>query len=175
MNSEKRSRMCRAGLMLAFLAIFTGAASRRGFAQSTTEGAIGGTVTDQSKAVVPGATVTAKNIATNTTTTAVTDASGHFTVIRLNPGTYTVDVSLSGFTPFNQGGIIVEVGRVTNMDVTISVGGPGRVGQCRRPGAGHQPRIVRPLDEHQSDVDREPAGQRAALVELRAEYARRGA
>ena len=115
--------MCRAGLVLAFLAIFTGAASRRGFAQSTTEGAIGGTVTDQTKAVVPGATVTAKNNATNTTTTAVTDASGHFTVIRLNPGTYTVDVSLSGFTPFNQGGIIVEVGRVTNMDVTISVGG----------------------------------------------------
>ena len=72
---------------------------------------------------LPGATVTAKNNATNTTTTAVTDASGHFTVIRLNPGTYTVDVSLSGFTPFSQGGIIVEVGRVTNMDVTISVGG----------------------------------------------------
>ncbi len=44
-------------------------------------------------------------------------------MIRLNPGTYAVDVSLSGFTPFNQGGIIVEVGRVTNMDVTIGVGG----------------------------------------------------
>jgi hypothetical protein len=123
MNSEKRSRMYRAGLVFAFLAVFAGAASRRGFAQSTTEGAIGGTVTDQTKAVVPGATVTAKNTATNTTTTSVTDANGHFTVIRLNPGTYTVDVSLSGFTPFNQGGIIVEVGRVTNVDVTISVGG----------------------------------------------------
>ena len=123
MNSEKRSRMYRVGLVFAFLAVFAGAASRRGFAQSTTEGAIGGTVTDQTKAVVPGATVTAKNTATNTTTSTVTDANGHFTVIRLNPGTYTVDVSLSGFTPFNQGGIIVEVGRVTNMDVTISVGG----------------------------------------------------
>ena len=73
--------------------------------------------------MIPGATVTAKNNATNTTTTTVTDANGHFTVIRLNPGTYTVDVSLSGFTPFNQGGVIVEVGRVTNLDVTISVGG----------------------------------------------------
>ena len=123
MNSEKRSRMYRVGLVFAFLAVFAGAASRRGFAQSTTEGAIGGTVTDQTKAVVPGATVTAKNTATNTTTSTVTDANGHFTVIRLNPGTYTVDVSLSGFTPFNQGGVIVEVGRVTNMDVTISVGG----------------------------------------------------
>jgi hypothetical protein len=91
-------------------------------AQSQTEGAIGGTVMDQSKAVVPGATVTAKNGATNTTTTTVTDGNGHFTVIRLSPGTYTVEVDLSGFSPFNQGGVIVEVGRVTNLDVTISVG-----------------------------------------------------
>jgi Carboxypeptidase regulatory-like domain len=53
----------------------------------------------------------------------VTDANGHFTVVRLNPGSYSVEVNLSGFTPFNQGGVIVEVGRVTNMDVTISVGG----------------------------------------------------
>ena len=53
----------------------------------------------------------------------MTDANGHFTVVRLNPGSYSVEVNLSGFTPFNQGGVIVEVGRVTNMDVTISVGG----------------------------------------------------
>ncbi len=94
-----------------------------GISQSTTEGAIGGTVTDQTKSVVPGATVTTKNSATNATATTVTDANGHFTVVRLNPGSYSVEVNLSGFTPFNQGGVIVEVGRVTNMDVTISVGG----------------------------------------------------
>jgi hypothetical protein len=99
------------------------AAPRAGFSQSTTEGAIGGTVTDQTKSVVPGATVTTKNSATNATATTVTDANGHFTVVRLNPGSYSVEVNLSGFTPFNQGGVIVEVGRVTNMDVTISVGG----------------------------------------------------
>src|SRR3954466_12249784 len=122
MNSQRKLRTVRrVGLAVAFLVIC--AAPRSGFSQSTTEGAIGGTVTDQTKAVVPGATVTAKNLATNNTAPTGTDATGHFTVIRLNPGNYSVDVALSGFTPFNQSGIIVEVGRVTNLDVTISVGG----------------------------------------------------
>jgi hypothetical protein len=123
MSAEKRPRVYRVGLVFASLAILAAAAPRHVSGQSTTEGAIGGSVMDQTKAVVPGATVTAKNDATNAVATTVTDANGHFTVVRLNPGTYTVDVNLSGFTPFNQGGVIVEVGRVTNMDVTISVGG----------------------------------------------------
>ena len=59
-------------------------------AQSTTEGAIGGLVVDQSKGVLPGVTVNAKNVANNSMATTTTDASGHFTVIRLNPGTYAV-------------------------------------------------------------------------------------
>jgi Carboxypeptidase regulatory-like domain len=122
MDSERKLRTVRRlGLALVFLAML--AAPRAGFSQSTTEGAIGGTVTDQTKSVVPGATVTTKNLATNATATTVTDANGHFTVVRLNPGSYSVEVNLSGFTPFNQGGVIVEVGRVTNLDVTISVGG----------------------------------------------------
>ena len=54
MNSEKRSRMYRTGLAFAFLAVFAGAAPRRGLAQSTTEGAIGGTVTDQTKLKIEG-------------------------------------------------------------------------------------------------------------------------
>ena len=78
----KKVRICRTGLTCT--RDVNGSSAR--FAQSTTEGAIGGTVVDQSKAVVPGATVTAKNLATNSTATATTDASGHFTVIRLHAG-----------------------------------------------------------------------------------------
>ena len=84
-------------VLLAVLAILT---SRPLFAQSTTEGAIGGLVVDQSKAVLPGVTVTARNVATNSATTTTTDESGHFTVIRLQPGTYAVEVTLSGFAPY---------------------------------------------------------------------------
>ena len=92
------------------------------FAQSTTEGAIGGLVVDQSKGVLPGVTVTAKNVATNSVATTTTDESGHFTVIRLQPGTYSVEVTLAGFAPSTRSAV-VEVGRVTNIDVTLGVAG----------------------------------------------------
>src|SRR6185295_7842672 len=92
-------------------------------AQSTTEGAIGGLVIDPSGAIVPGATATARNIATNSTGEAVTDANGRFQVIRLAPGTYAVEVSLSGFAPYRRDNIIVEVGRTTNLEVKLGVAG----------------------------------------------------
>ena len=71
-----------------FLVVLALLTSRPLFAQSTTEGAIGGLVVDQSKGVLPGATVNARNVGTNSTASATTDESGHFTVIRLQPGTY---------------------------------------------------------------------------------------
>ena len=97
------------------------------FAQSTTEGAIGGLVVDPSAAIVPGATVTARNVATNSTGEAVTDANGRFQVIRLAPGTYAVEVSLTGFAPYRRDNIIVEVGRTTNLDVRLGVAGTTEV------------------------------------------------
>ena len=45
-------------------------------AQSTTDGAIGGVVTDSSGGVVPGATVTARNLGTSGAATATTDGNG---------------------------------------------------------------------------------------------------
>ena len=72
---------------------------------------------------MPGATVTARNVATNSTAEAVTDANGRFQVIRLAPGIYAVEVSLSGFAPYSRDNIIVEVGRTTNLDVRLGVAG----------------------------------------------------
>src|SRR5579864_7660061 len=85
------------------------------FAQSPTDGAIGGLITDQSGGILPGVTVSARNVATNAATTATTDGSGRFLVIRLPPGTYAVEVSLGGFSTFKRDSIVVEVGRVTNL------------------------------------------------------------
>ena len=97
-------------------------AGRPLFAQSTTEGAIGGLVVDQSKGVLPGVTINAKNVATNSTATTTTDQSGHFTVIRLQPGSYSVEVALTGFARSTRS-VVVEVGRVTNLDITLGVAG----------------------------------------------------
>jgi len=56
-------------------------------AQSTTTGAINGTVTNPNKEVVAGATVTVKNKGTNKEDTATTDDNGGFKVSSLQPGT----------------------------------------------------------------------------------------
>jgi hypothetical protein len=95
----------------------------RAAAQSTTQGAIGGVVKDPKGAVVQGASVTVKNVETNKEMTATSDDEGHFRVVQLDPGNYSVTVAASGFGNYTQTKVVVEVGRVTSIDVPLSVGG----------------------------------------------------
>src|ERR1700674_789725 len=92
-------------------------------AQSTVTGAINGTVTNPNKEVVVGATITARNNGTNKEATATADDNGGFRLGNLEPGTYTVTVNGSGFAPYSNENIVVEVGRSTTMDVGLSVQG----------------------------------------------------
>ena len=82
-------------LLSVFLAIIFGATQAK--AQSTTDGAIGGTVTDPSGAVVPGASITTKNLGTDSTATGSTDGSGRYLVSHLAPGHYSLEITASGF------------------------------------------------------------------------------
>jgi hypothetical protein len=93
------------------------------FAQSTVDGAIAGTVTDPSKAVVPGATVSARNVATNASASAKTDDAGHFTLQHLAPGVYEVEVKSSGLASARITALTVEIGRPTPLDVTLAISG----------------------------------------------------
>ena len=52
---------------------------------------------DASGAIVSGATVTVVNNATNAEQTAKADSAGYFRVIHLQPGTYNVTITASGF------------------------------------------------------------------------------
>ena len=101
-------------LVLAFCAI--------AFAQSTTTGAIGGVVTNPNKEVVPGAAVTVKNVETNKEESATTDDTGRFKVANLQPGKYSVTVNSTGFSPLTQENVIVEIGRETPLEISLSVG-----------------------------------------------------
>jgi outer membrane receptor protein involved in Fe transport len=92
-------------------------------AQSTTAGGIGGNVVDSSRAVVPGATVTVRNVGTNALASATTDDSGRFAITTLPPGVYSVEVALSGFASYKQDGVIVEVGRLSAIEATLGVSG----------------------------------------------------
>ncbi|MGZ8846521.1 MAG: TonB-dependent receptor domain-containing protein [Pyrinomonadaceae bacterium] len=92
-------------------------------AQSTTTGAINGTVMNPNKEVVVGATVTVKNLGTNKEITATTDDNGGFKVTGLEPGNYAVTVNSSGFAAFNAERVVVEVGRATELPVELSLQG----------------------------------------------------
>jgi outer membrane receptor protein involved in Fe transport len=92
------------------------------FAQSTVTGAIGGVIMNPNKEVVPNAAITVRNVETNKEAAATSDGEGRFRVVNLEPGTYAVTVNSTGFSAFTQEKVVVEVGRVTSLDVNLSVG-----------------------------------------------------
>src|SRR5919107_521729 len=92
------------------------------FAQSTTTGSIGGVVSNPNKEIVPGASVTVKNVETNKEDSATTDDSGRFKVANLQPGRYSVTVNSSGFSAMTQENVVVEVGRETPLEIALSIG-----------------------------------------------------
>jgi len=114
-----RTRVILQGISLALAVVVFYACGA--LAQSTTDGAIGGVVTDPSGAVVPGADVTAQNLGTSITTTGTTDGSGRYLIGHLRPGTYSVEISAKGFGKFKATSITVEVGRVTAVDAALGV------------------------------------------------------
>jgi hypothetical protein len=69
----------------------------RAFGQAGATGTILGTITDSSGAVLPNVKVTITNTATNVTTTTATSSTGDYTAPSLNPGSYTVSATASGF------------------------------------------------------------------------------
>lgn len=96
-------------------------------AQSTTEGAIGGVVSDNSGAVIPGAKIEIRNTETNASASATSDAAGRFRVGSLQPGSYEVTVAAGGFSNFKATGLVVEVGRISNVDARLKVSGAAEV------------------------------------------------
>jgi hypothetical protein len=91
------------------------------FAQSE-RGTITGTVTDSTKAAVPGVTIKVINTATNATTDLVSSDTGAFSAANLPPGTYRIEASLAGFQSSNTDGIRLTAGATLRIDVALNVG-----------------------------------------------------
>src|SRR5206468_8392806 len=85
--------------VIALLLVVTLLTGRTAPAQGTT-GSITGTITDETGAAVPGATVTVTQTSTNNVHTSTTSDSGFYTVPQLPPGNYRVSVEKSGFNRF---------------------------------------------------------------------------
>jgi Carboxypeptidase regulatory-like domain/TonB dependent receptor/TonB-dependent Receptor Plug Domain len=93
------------------------------FAQGGATSAIGGTVVDPSGAVLPGATIVAKNNATSFESTAVSTENGTFTIPSLNAGTYTVTVTLTGFKTVVLNDVVLNAGVPASVRAVLAIGG----------------------------------------------------
>src|SRR5262245_32857063 len=114
-----RQAICALALLMM---VFAGKSLR---AQSTTDGAISGTVVDASGAAVAGAKVTVQNNGTSLEQTAVSDDSGYFRVSKLQPALYTVRVEASGMGPFTAENVQVQIGSVTEVSAKLNVASAG--------------------------------------------------
>src|SRR6202789_4148793 len=109
-------RFRHAGL-LCILLLFTGTLTSQ-----QTSGSSVGTVTDNTGAVVAGATVTLTNVDTGDHRTATTNAAGDYQFVNLVPGNYRVDVENSGFKHFIRSNVVVQVQGSTRVDASLELG-----------------------------------------------------
>src|SRR5690349_7380467 len=81
-----------------------------------------GKVTDEQGGVLPGATVTARQIETNTTRTSTTESLGQYFLSSLPAGTYEITVELAGFSPGRRPDVVLRVGQAADIDFVLRVG-----------------------------------------------------
>jgi Carboxypeptidase regulatory-like domain/TonB-dependent Receptor Plug Domain len=96
--------------------------SSSAMAQSATTGALTGTVTDPSGAVISGATVTATNLGTGQSRSSTTDSNGSYVLSLLPPGGYRVTFSASGFTTADVPSVTIDVTATSVLNRSLAVG-----------------------------------------------------
>jgi hypothetical protein len=111
---QSQSRWTRVAAAAALLLLITGGAA---VAQLQT-GNLYGKVSDQTGAVLPGVTVTLDT--GEAPQIQVTNAQGEFRFLSLAPATYKIKAELQGFSPVEYPHIVINVGRNTNIDLTMS-------------------------------------------------------
>ena len=85
-----------------------------------TTGQIQGEIKDSNGAVVPGASVEAKNLETGLSKTATTNNDGRYVILALTPGNYKITASGQGFnTPFIQS-TPLTVGQILTADFVLA-------------------------------------------------------
>src|SRR3984885_5373342 len=96
------------------------------FGQATLSFAqLNGTVQDPSGRTVAGVTITLRDLATNLSYKASTNASGYYIVPNLPPGQYELTAQYSGFGKYVQTGIPLTVGQTATVDVSLKLASVG--------------------------------------------------
>jgi hypothetical protein len=116
------SRTMRWSLCVAFTGLLLIYVAPTQLSAQYTTASLGGTVVDQSGAAVPGAKVTAEELATHFTSTLTSASDGAFLFPSLPVGAYEVDVEKTGFSHYVQKGITLTVNQSATIRVTLRVG-----------------------------------------------------
>ena len=114
-------------LFVWFTLLFTTVAA----SAQTLDTVIEGTVTDSSRAVVPGATVIVASTATGISKKAVTTSTGEYSVAYLTPGNYDVTVSAPQFSSSQQRGIVLQINQQATVNFVLQVAGEQQVVQVK--------------------------------------------
>lgn len=107
--------------LLLLLSLLFGHLATPGVAQ-VMSGSIVGTVTDQSGALIPGATITLTNADTGFERKAVANTSGQYTAENIPTGTYKITAVASGFQTLVQTGVALDYGRILTLGLQLTVG-----------------------------------------------------
>jgi hypothetical protein len=89
----------------------------------TVYGSIFGTVTDNTGAAIPNATITVTDEQKGTVVTVQSNAAGEYQALSLTPDTYDVKVTFQGFETFEAKGIVVHADAQPKVDAHLVVGG----------------------------------------------------
>jgi hypothetical protein len=83
---------------------------------------VAGQVTDASSSVLPGATITARNVATNATYRTTSGEDGEYVIRNLDPGSYAFSVEKAGFRKLLREGIVLQVGTQATLNLQMQTG-----------------------------------------------------
>jgi hypothetical protein len=107
------------GILMACIALLAWASPAQA---QLTSASVNGTVRDASGAALPGATVVLRSPATNTARTSTSNQTGGYTFIDVDPGVYTIDVSMAGFETVHQNAVPLAVNQTASFDFRMAVG-----------------------------------------------------
>src|SRR4029450_269353 len=89
----------------------------------TTTATLQGAVRDASRAVLPGATVTLRDVNTGFVRVTTTDQAGAYVLSYVPPGTDTLTFELTGFKTLKREALRFEVGQEITIDASLEVAG----------------------------------------------------
>lgn len=92
------------------------------FSQIAGTGSIQGTVTDSTGAVIPNASITLTNQATQVRRTVQSNSAGTFVYPGIPVGTYNIQMTVPGFKTYVKTGIVLEVGSNISVDAAMEIG-----------------------------------------------------